>query len=110
PAPAPGSGLAATGPAGPWWGTRSAPRLLAVLARRRLRAWPAPALVRQAVRARLGQLVGLGQDAAGAGAAGRGGGGHAAALRGGIRADHRRATVPVARAFRGSVTTGAALS
>ena len=40
--------------------------LLALLARRRVRAGPRPAVVRQAVRARLGRRHGLGQDAAGA--------------------------------------------
>ena len=74
--------------------------LLALLARRRLRARPLPAVVRQAVRARLGRRLGLGQDAAGARAAGRGGRGHAAPLRRGLRADRRRALRALARAER----------
>ena len=47
------------------------PRLLALLAGRQLRARQDAALLRQAVRARLGQRAGLGQDPAGAGAAAR---------------------------------------
>ena len=46
-------------------------RLVALLAGRRLRARPRAAELRQAVRARLGERVRLGQDAAGAGAARR---------------------------------------
>ena len=70
--------------------------LLALLAGRRLRGRPRPALVRQAVRARLGVRLRLGQDAAGAGAAGRGRRGHAGALRGRLRAHHRRALLRLA--------------
>ena len=55
-----------------------------------LRAGPRPGVVRQAVRARLARDAGLGQDAARAGAAGRGRGRHARALRRGLRAHHRR--------------------
>ena len=47
------------------------PRLLALLAGRPLRARPHAALLRQAVRARLGRRGGLGPHAAGAGAAAR---------------------------------------
>ncbi len=48
------------------------PRLLPLLARRRVRAGPAAALVRQAVRARLPRLHGLGPHPTGAGAPRRG--------------------------------------
>ena len=74
--------------------------LLALLAGRRLRARPRPALLRQAVRARLGLRLRLGQAAAGAGAARRGGRRHPRALRGRLRADHRRAVLRLARAER----------
>ena len=46
------------------------PGLFALLARRHLRARPLAAQLRQAVRPRLGQRLGLGQDPAGAGASG----------------------------------------
>ena len=74
------------------------PRLLALLARRRLRAGAGTAELRQAVRARLGGRVGLGQGAPGAAPARRRGRGHARALRGGLRAHLRRAAVGLARA------------
>ena len=54
-------------------------RLVALLAGRRLRAGPRPAALRQAVRARLGRRLGLGQVAARAGAARRHGRAHARA-------------------------------
>ena len=75
-------------------------RLLALLARRHLRARPRPAELRQAVRARLGQRLGLGQDAAGARGARRRRRGHARPLRRGLREDHRRAVRRVAGADR----------
>ena len=74
------------------------PGLVALLAGRRLRAGPRPAVVRQAVRARLGRRIGLGQVAA-----------RAAELPadvvegtrepyvGGLRADHGRALRRLAR-------------
>ncbi len=60
------------------------------------RFWPAdsyaarqdPALLRQAVRPRLGQRAGLGQNAAGAGAAARRGRADPRQIRRGLRADH----------------------
>ncbi len=67
--------------------------LLALLAGRQLRARRAPALLRQAVRARLGQRPGLGQDAAGAGAAARRGRADPRQIRRGLRADHRGAVL-----------------
>ena len=67
------------------------PRLLALLAGRRLRARPRPAELRQAVRARLGRGLRLGQDAARAGAPRRRDRAHARALRRRVRAHHRRA-------------------
>ena len=73
-------------------------RLLALLARRRLRARPRPAELRQAVRARLGVGHRLGQGAARARGPRRRRRRHARALRRGLRADHRRAVRRLARA------------
>src|SRR5262249_30099115 len=64
-------------------------RFLPLLARGRVRARAGPALVRQAVRARLLRVAGLGQDAAGAGAPGRPGRRHAGAIRRRLRATNR---------------------
>ncbi len=75
-------------------------RLVAVLARRRLPARRLAAELRQAVRARLGRRVGLGQGAAGAAHPGRGRRRHARPLRGRLRADRRRAVRALARAGR----------
>ena len=74
------------------------PRLVALLAGRRLRARPRSAELRQAVRARLGDRLRLGQDAARAGAARRRGRAHPRALRGGLRAHRGRAVRAVAGA------------
>ena len=65
------------------------PGLVPLLAGRRLRAGPSPALVRQAVRARLLRLDRLGPHAARPGAAGRRGREHAGQVRRGVRAHHR---------------------
>ena len=65
--------------------------LLALLAGRRVRAGPRPAVVRQAVRARLGVRHRLGQDAAGAGDPRRRRRADARALRDRLRAAGRRA-------------------
>jgi phosphoribosylaminoimidazole-succinocarboxamide synthase len=71
------------------FGRRGAdPRLLALLARRRLRAGPRAAELRQAVRPGLGRRLGLGQVTAGTRAARRGRRGHPRPLRRGLRA-HR---------------------
>ena len=67
------------------------PGLVALLARGHLRGGPRPAVVRQAVRARLGVAVGLGQDAARRRPSRRGRQGHARALHRGLREDHGRA-------------------
>ena len=75
-------------------------RLLALLAGRGLRARARPAELRQAVRARLGGRLRLGQDAARAGAPRRGDRAHARALRGRVRAHHRRAVQRLAGALR----------
>src|SRR5262249_54850272 len=64
--------------------------LVALLARRRVRARRPAAVLRQAVRARLLRAPRLGQDAAGAGAAGGSRRRHAGALRRGVRAPDRR--------------------
>ena len=79
------------------------PRLVALLARRRVRAGPLAAELRQAVRARLGLELRLGQVAPGAADPRRRGGGHPRALPRGLRAHRRRAVLGLARAFR-SVT------
>ena len=65
------------------------PGLVALLARRRLRARPRAGLVRQAVRPRLARRVGLGPLAARAGAARRRRRQHPGQVRRGLRADHR---------------------
>ena len=62
--------------------------LLALLAGRPLPAGQHAALLRQAVRARLGRRGGLGPQAAGAGAAARRGRADAGQVRRGLRADH----------------------
>ena len=64
-------------------------RLVAVLARRRVRAGPRPALVRQAVRPRLARRGGLGPLPAGAEPSRRGDREHARQVPRGLRADHR---------------------
>ena len=74
------------------------PGLLALLARRRLRARPRSAELRQAVRARLGLVDRLGPQSAGAADPRRRGRAHAREVRRGLRADHRRAVHAVAGA------------
>ena len=73
-------------------------RLLALLAGRHVRGRQAAAVVRQAVRARLGVGHGLGQEAAGAGDPGRRRRRDPRALRRGLREDHRPAVRRLARA------------
>ena len=65
--------------------------LVALLARRRLRAGPRPAELRQAVRPRLGVVDRLGPQSARAADPRRRRGTHAREVRRGLRADHRRA-------------------
>ena len=72
--------------------------LLALLAGRPVRAGQGPAVVRQAVRARLGGRHRLGQDAAGAADPRRRGGRDARALRDRVRAPVRRAVLRLDRA------------
>ena len=74
-------------------------RLLALLAGRRLRARPRPAELRQAVRARLGGGLRMGQDAARPSAPRRRDRAHPLALRGRVRAHHRRAVRRLAGAL-----------
>ena len=75
-------------------------RLLPLLARRRVRAGPRAAELRQAVRPRLGVGERLGQVAPGAGDPRRRGRAHAREVRRGLRADRRRAVRRLAGAGR----------
>ena len=75
--------------------------LVALLARRRVRAGPRPAELRQAVRPRLGVLDRLGPHPARPGDPRRRRRPHAREVRRGLRADHRRAVRAVAGADRG---------
>ena len=73
------------------------PGLVALLARRPVRAGPRPAELRQAVRPRLGLLDRLGSQPAGAADPRRRRRAHAREVRRGLRADHRRAVQRLGR-------------